>query len=221
MAVNEPLEAVQPETLLNIIGEIVATNVSLEDYLAHYAEHHCEWVEGVVIRMSPADHQHNELLYYLYQLLRACFELRPISKVIGQPFVMRLPEFPNRRREPDLLAVLHRNPHTLTKTYLDGPADLCIEVVSEGSVSRDRGDKFIEYEKGGVGEYWLVDRLRKECRFYRRNDEGRFVNHDTNEHNDYQTPLLPGLRLHVPTLWQAELPGTIAVGNAVKAMLED
>ncbi|MEO8393884.1 MAG: Uma2 family endonuclease, partial [Chloroflexota bacterium] len=141
--------AISEQALSNLIGEIVATNVSLEDYMEHYAEQHCEWVEGLVIKMSGSL-THNDLSYYLHLFLRAYFDLRPIGRVIGQPFVMRLPAFPNRRREPDLMVFLKTNPNELKDTYLDGPADICIEVVSEESVERDHGDKFREYEQGGV-----------------------------------------------------------------------
>ena len=43
---------------------------------------------------------------------------------------------------------------------MNGAADICIEVISPESVIRDRGEKFEEYERGGVGEYWIFDYLR-------------------------------------------------------------
>jgi Uma2 family endonuclease len=213
MAVNE-------QTLSDVLGEIVAVGVTLEDYMEHYAADHCEWIEGVVIRVSPSELTHTKLIHYLYQLIDAFFELRPLGTVIGQPFVMRLPAFPRRRREPDLLVVLNTNPHELKKTYMDGPADICIEIVSEDSVDRDHGDKFKEYEKGGVPEYWIIDPLRDESRFYRLNEAGRYIRQAEDAQDNYRTPALPGLVLHVPTLWQDELPGPGTTSAAVKAMLE-
>lgn len=200
-------------------GEIIASDVSLEEYMENYAADHCEWVEGYVIKMSPAEISHNDLVYYLYELLRVYFAIKPIGRVIGQPFVMRLPAFPRRRREPDLLVVLKTNPNELKDTYLDGPADICIEVVSEGSIDRDHGDKFQEYEKGGVKEYWITDPIHKECRFYRLNEAGRYVRQSEDETENYTTPILPGLLLHVPTLWEENLPNPIETVEAVKKML--
>jgi Uma2 family endonuclease len=171
--------------------------------------------------MSPGELKHNNLIYYLYQLLTAYFELRPIGQVIGQPFVMRLAAFPKRRREPDLLVVLKSNPHQLHETYMDGPADLCIEIVSEDSVDRDHGEKFKEYEKGGVPEYWIVDPIHKESRFYRLNEAGIYSRQTEDAQGNYRTPTLPGLALHVPILWNEELPGPGATSAAVKGMLEN
>ena len=42
-------------------------------------------------------------------------------------------------------------------TFLDGPADLVIEVISDDSVTRDRVEKFDEYLEAGVREYWVID----------------------------------------------------------------
>ena len=52
-------------------GEIIATGVSEEEYLEKYAEHHCEWVNGTVIKMAPATFRHNLIIGYFYMLLEA------------------------------------------------------------------------------------------------------------------------------------------------------
>lgn len=200
-------------------GEIVATGVSEEEYLEKYAAHYCEWVDGTVIKMTPASLQHNMIVSYLSMLLEAYFELNSIGVVVSSPFLQRLPEL-RAGREPDLMVILNSNPNQLTETALIGAADICIEVVSPESVTRDRGEKFEEYEKGGVGEYWIWDRLRREALFYRRSDDGVFVRQEQDTSGNYQTPLLPGLLIHVPTVWQEKLPGPGATARAVEAMLK-
>jgi Uma2 family endonuclease len=102
-----------------------------------------------------------------------------------------------------------------------GPADVCIEVVSTESVARDHGEKSAEYEKAGVEEYWIIDPGRKSCRFNRLNDEEVYATILSDANDDYQTPLPPGLRLHVPILWQDKLPDIVAVVKMVQEMFED
>lgn len=211
---------INKQAFKRLIGEIVATEVSLEDYMEHYAADYCEWVEGVVIRMSGSL-KHNDLNDYVRLLCAAYFELRPIGRALSQPFVMRLPAFPNRRREPDLMIVLKTNPSEIKTTFLDGAADICVEVVSEESVERDHGDKFHEYEQGGVPEYWILDPLRSEARFYRLNAQGLYLPQTVDAAGNYRTPALPGFVLHVPTLWQDELPGPAATAQAVSQMLNE
>jgi len=198
---------------------VIATGVSLEEYMERYAQKHCEWVDGEVIALTPAEIHHNHLIYYLWSLFDAYFYFRPIGIAAGQPFPMRLPAFPKRRREPDLMIVLNTNPNQLTDTLMDGAPDICIEVVSPESGERDHGEKFIEYETGGVPEYWILDPLRHESRFYRLGDGGLYVRQSLNENEEYQTITLPELRLHVPTLWQEKLPSVVEISRTIEAML--
>lgn len=201
-------------------GEIIATGVSEAEYLEKYAEYYCEWVNGTVIKMAPATLRHNMLIGYLYMLLNAYFASKRIGVVTLSPFLQRLQEI-HSTREPDLMVVLNSNPNQPTNTAMLGAADICIEVISPESGARDRGDKFEEYEKGGVGEYWIFDYQRTEALFYRRSDDGIFVRQAEDADGNYRTPLLPGLILNVPTLWLEELPDFNRIGQIVEAMLKD
>jgi Uma2 family endonuclease len=159
--------------------------------------------------MSPVTLFHDQIIFYLRQLITAYFAFRPIGKVIAAPFVMRLDSVPSRR-EPDLQVILHTNPGTLTDTAMIGAADICIEVVSPESVARDYGEKMVEYEQGGVQEYWLIDPRRRAAIFYRlteRAEGGRLYQAGALDDGDrYTTPLLPRFALPVPTLWSDPLP---------------
>lgn len=196
---------------------VVATGVSVDEYLATYAEDHHEWVQGVVLMMTPVTLKHEELVTYLRQMFSAYFVLNPTGRVLGEPFVMRL-DVVNAIREPDLQVILGDNLDNLTDTAMVGPADLCIEIVSPESTARDYGAKFEEYEKAGVREYWIIDPQRKECRFHRLGERQLYISYFPDDDGVYTTPLLPCLRLHVPTLWQDDLPDFFAVGAAVKTM---
>ncbi|MBL8165682.1 MAG: Uma2 family endonuclease [Anaerolineae bacterium] len=208
-----------PQTLLTIRNlQIIATGVSEAEYMERYAEQFCEWVEGNVIKMSPVHERHDKLSRYAIRLLETFFELRPIGHIRIAPFVMRCgDDFP--KREPDIQIVLSVHAERLQPTFTDGPADIVIEIVSPGSIETDRGDKFSEYERCGVSEYWIFDPLHRETMFYRLNEDGIYMRYDPDTDGNYRTPTLPGFVLHVPTLWQEPLPTPTAVVEAVKAML--
>jgi Uma2 family endonuclease len=202
----------------SIAGNVVATGVSEADYMALYAANFHEWVEGAVIKMSPVTFNHAEMTNYLYILLRVFFQLHPIGRVVTAPYVMKAsPDA--RRREPDLQIILNSNTGEITPTAMLGAADICIEVVSEGSEEIDYGTKFVEYQNAGVQEYWLFDPLRREYRFFRLNEDKLYISQPLNVHGQYETPLLPGLKVHVATLWQSPLPDPIATVVAVQTML--
>lgn len=191
--------------------------LSLDEYMERYAHDHYEWVKGEIIQMSPITDTHDFITGYLYKLLDIYLALRPIATIRREPFVMRLDSI-DASREPDLQVILKTNPGQLTHTAMIGPADVVLEVVSKESVSRDYGDKFEEYEKAGVREYWLIDPLRQNAFFYRlTGDHYTLIAPDSN--GAYHPELLPGLRIDVPTLWQDDLPDILKTVDSVKAML--
>ncbi|MDX2141663.1 MAG: Uma2 family endonuclease [Chloroflexota bacterium] len=198
---------------------IVASNVSETEYMHTYAAHHCEWVDGKVIRVTPATLFHNSLLKFTDDFLSTYFELRPIGQVIRAPFVYKLPAL-KRNREPDLMVLLEGNTGELTETYYSGAADIVIEIISKESSTRDRGAKFDEYEQAGVREYWMFDSVRKNTAFYRLNADDLFELAALNAQGEYEPPLLPDLRLPVALLWDKFLPGPRAIVRLVEAMVE-
>ncbi|MGQ9908390.1 MAG: Uma2 family endonuclease [Candidatus Flexifilum sp.] len=198
----------------------MAENVTAETFMDVFAHNGCEFVEGKVWKVSAIHLRHEMLRDYLRDLTRAYFSLTGSGRVLGEPFVMMLPAFPNRRREPDLLLLLNTSESRLEDTYLYGPADIVIEIVSPASVAIDYGEKFVEYEVGGVREYWIVDYERNNVAFFRLNDRGRYQRFDRDADGNYATPLLPGFRLHVPTLWQEPLPDVIAIVDQMRAALQ-
>lgn len=186
-------------------GEVVAANVSADDYMEQYAGDFYEWVEGYVVKMAPVTYRHDEITGYDYILLKGYFALNPIGEVKRAPFVMRV-DATNSRREPDLQIILKTNPGQMTETAMIGAADICIEVVSPESVAHDYGEKFVEYEKGGVREYWIFDPIRTEALFYRLGADGKYSLHRPDEQGNYTTPLLPRFRLHAPLHWEDFMP---------------
>ena len=197
---------------------LTAQEVSFEEYMERYAAHFYEWVGGKVIKMTPVSLRHTLLAQYLFKLLDHYLGYRAVGIVLLAPFPMRVKE-QEIVREPDVQVLLQEHMDRLTNTAIVGAADICIEVVSPESVTRDYGEKFEEYEKIGVREYWIVDPLREQAIFYRLTDQGVYSAVTADAEGNYRSPLLPEFTLHVPTLWQDPLPSAPQVAEAVRAML--
>lgn len=195
-------------------------HVTADEYMERYAHDYYEWVNGELQKMSPVTGRHNELESYFLILLETYLGLKKIGILRHSPFVMRIDSI-NVRRQPDLQIILNESLAQLSETAMTGPADICIEIVSPESVARDYGTKFEEYEKGGVKEYWIIDPKRTHTRFLRLNEQGVYQSIETDEEGFYQTPLLPRLRLHVPTLWSESLPISVEIVAAVQEMLKE
>ncbi len=177
-----------------------------DEFLAWADSMRAEWVDGEVIIMAPASLRHQLIMKFLGFLIEAYLSEKALGEMILPPFSMRLPEKPSGR-EPDLIVLLHEHAERLTDTYLDGPADLVVEIVSEESQARDRGEKFSEYEAGGVTEYWLVDPLRDHADFYRLGEDGRYDRIDLAADGRFHSAVLPGLSLDPAWLWLDPVPG--------------
>jgi len=185
--------------------------ISYEDFLAWCDEDTlAEWVDGEIIMFSPASKRHQNLDDFLVSLLRIYTETNELGAVISVPFQMKLgPKLPGR--EPDLLFVSTANLHRLQETYLDGPADLAVEIISKESVGRDRGDKFVEYEAAGVPEYWLIDPIRQQAEFYRIGTDNHYHPVLLDAEGIYHSQVVTGFWLRVSWLWQEPLPRVLDV----------
>jgi len=176
--------------------------MTYEEFLAWADEDTlAEWVDGDVIMYSPASRKHQDLEQFLAQVVGLYVAERDLGQVMLPPFQMKL----KHGREPDLLVLAREHLDRLQETYLDGPADLVVEIVSRQSATRDRGDKFYEYEAGGVPEYWLIDPDRQWAEFYRL--EGQLYRTAfSGDQGLYRSSVLPDFWLRVEWLWQVPLP---------------
>ena len=166
-----------------------------------------EWVDGEVVMYSPASDRHQDLARFLTSVLGIYVETYGLGVIRPAPFQMKL----ERGREPDLLFVASEHLERLKETYLDGPADLVVEIVSPESVVRDRGEKFYEYEVGGVLEYWLLDPVRRWAEFYRLGEAGLYQAVFSEREGVYHSEVLPDFWLRVEWLWQQPLPKMLDV----------
>jgi Uma2 family endonuclease len=160
---------------------------------------HAEWVDGEVVIKSPASRQHQQIVFFLAQVVGLYAERHRLGTVLIPPFQISLPR---RGREPDLLFVAQEHLDRLQEMYLDGPADLVVEIVSAGSVALDRGEKFYEYEEAGIAEYWLIDPLRERAEFYQLDARGRYCLVTPDADGIYRSRVLEGFWLRVAWLWQ-------------------
>ena len=83
---------------------------------------------------------------------------------------------------------------------------------------RDRGDKHDEYEIGGVDEYWILDKRRKDALFYVRGEDGLFHSRQPID-GIYTSHVLPKLTIRVELFWQEDLPTTPEIIKMVEQML--
>lgn len=164
-----------------------------------------EWVDGVAVMVSPASVRHQLVATFLQELVTTYVKVHTLGVVLPPPFQMKLQR---SGREPDLLYLANAHRDRMKATYLDGPADLVVEIVSPESAERDRGDKFTEYQDARIPEYWLIDPLMEQAEFYQLDSEGRYQSAPIDASGVYrsQSQVLPGFWLRLSWLWEDPLP---------------
>lgn len=162
---------------------------------------HAEWVNGkTIIFMSPSI-RHQDIVVFLTALLAGFVKVFGLGKVLSAPCEMRL-AVTGTSREPDVIFLAKANYGRQSENRIIGPADLVIEVVSNESVSRDRGDKFYEYQANGVREYWVIDPRPGMTRadFWVLGEDGRYRPILIEENGTYRSTVLLNFKLDVNSL---------------------
>jgi len=113
-----------------------------------------ELSEGELIMPPHPTDTHQRIVGALYRRLHAFVEAHNLGTLRFAPLPVRL--WPGKIREPDILFVSHAHADRIGERVY-GPPDLVVEVISAGTRRADRGEKFLEYARAGVTEYWLVD----------------------------------------------------------------
>jgi Uma2 family endonuclease len=169
-----------------------------------------EWVDGEVLVMSPVSLLHMDVQQFLASLIRIFAESSDRGTVLGEPFLMRLPK-QKRGRLPDVFFVSRENLGLLKSTYLDGAADIAVEIVSPETIQRDRVEKLHEYEEAGVREYWIIDIVNRSAEFYSLDRKGKYWPVAIDQNGIFHSAVLDGFRLDVNWFWHRPLPKVMEI----------
>ena len=105
-------------------------------------------------------------------------------------------------RHPDLAVYKTAPPSQGNEVWGLWVPELVVEVVSPSSVQRDYQEKREEYLAFGVIEYWIVDPKQTTILVLRR-DRDQWSERSLSSDDNYETPLLPGLRLACGPIFEA------------------
>jgi len=146
-------------------------------------------LDGKIIRDSPAIPRHAHVVSRLNHLISSYAEKFDLGEVFGATATVRLTKY--QSPEPDVFFIRKSRLRLMGEKYIDGPPDLCVEVISRSSRKIDRGRKFVLYAEHGIKEYWIIDPLRNTVEFY-ENQEGEWMEIKPDEQGRLHSKVLPG-----------------------------
>jgi Uma2 family endonuclease len=177
-------------------------NWTVEDYLALDIGRLVEYSNGYLEFPPMPTMAHQDILQYLFDLLRAYIIKRQLGKVYVAPIPVRLGS--RKYREPDVFFVSTPRVEEAQGKYPRG-ADLVMEVVSGSPTDRERDliEKRRDYALAGIPEYWIVD-PQEEVIIVLRLEGKEYVEHGRFVAGDMATSaLLPGFNVAVSEVWEA------------------
>lgn len=167
-----------------------------------------EWADGEVHFMSPATSWHQRLVLFIGSVMQQWVESRGAGMVRVAPYLMKFKG--GSGREPDVLFVATEHLERDKVTYLDGPADIAVEIVSPSSRANDR-TKAEVYAQGGVGEYWMIDVERERADFMVLRDDGTYGKMAVGGDGIFRSTVLDGFWLRVEWLFAEQPPPLLHV----------
>lgn len=183
--------------------------ITFEQYLEmDFESGYLEWEDGRVFGFMPNNRQHQVILKFLITLMQIFLEKYELGEIMPAGYAMKLGR-QKSGRQPDLVFIRNENLGRMRPGYLDGPADLAVEIVSPESGRRDRDTKFKEYAAAGIQEYWLIDPVPQTIEFFRLGPDGHYTR-ISSEGGTYRSEVLTGFFLRPEWLWPEKLSTRVA-----------
>jgi hypothetical protein len=135
------------------------------------------------------------LFYSLYEVSEALG-----GQALGRDFVMRLGD---NGFTPDAIFFQGKKLNTLYEYYLDGPAELVIEVTRPAHRHYDARIKRDSYARGGVPTYLVVDPETRDLQFWRLH-RGDYILQPPDADGLYRPTSVPGLAINAQHFWAEE-----------------
>ena len=176
------------------------TTISFEEFMELKLPEgmRAEWEDGEVIFIMPSNILHQLLLLFIAKILDEFVRNRKLGIVLPGDFVTRLE---HSGRIPDVVFISNESMKRVGRTYIDGPVDLAVEIISPDSGERDRSKKYAEYEEAGVKEFWLIDPDEKTAEFFQLSTSGRYQPVSPDSAGRYHSLAIPGLWIDGDWLW--------------------
>ena len=172
-----------------------------EEYYRLDDDRRYELSNGQLIPMIPpspgSSHQHEtlELAILLREFVRA--------KKLGEVFIAPLDVIFDAANtaQPDVMFIAKANAGIVQERGIFGAPDLVVEIVSPGSIRRDRYEKQALYARFGVKEYWILDHKNRALEVLTLDGAQYRVHSSAEETGAVASKVLRGLKVKLSDLF--------------------
>ena len=124
-----------------------------------------ELINGNIMRRSSPHSEHQIIVGNIYTKIRLFADEKQLGRALLAPLDVVFSD--EDSTQPDVFFIKKEREKIIDRRGpVWGSPDLIVEVISKGTAKNDRIDKFRQYEKFGVSEYWLVDPANQSVEIY-------------------------------------------------------
>jgi len=160
-----------------------------------------ELINGEIVKRASPNTPHQRASHRLNGIFFKYNEEKKAGEFFQAPYDVYFDE-ETAGVQPDLLFVSKERGFIVHENNgIVGAPDLVVEIISKGSVDKDRAVKKDVYERFAVKEYWLVDPLYKSVEVFRmENDRYRLFSF-AEEEGIVESSVLPDFELDVKNIF--------------------
>jgi Uma2 family endonuclease len=162
-----------------------------------------ELFDGEIMKRSAPSLIHQRISRKLLGKMDAYIEEKKLGEIFSAPVDLNLDE--HNAFQPDLAFISKERSFLIEDDdYIKGAPDLVVEIISPGTVKKDRVIKKDLCERFAIREYWLVDPLNKGIEIYIM-QEDKYVLHDLQEiRGKISSTVLTGFELELGHIFGEE-----------------
>lgn len=154
------------------------TKASYGDFLqlATDSEERYEYIDGEIYLLSSPKTAHQRVLTELFGIFYNWFQGRKCRPFVA-PYDITLKRHGDDINivQPDIMVICDLEEMLNEKDYYIGIPTLIVEILSEGTRSKDLVKKLDLYMSSGVKEYWIVNPFNKEVAVYYFEEQNIFA----------------------------------------------
>lgn len=156
-----------------------------------------ELIHGEIVKRASPNTPHQRVSMKLIRQLDRYNEAKNIGEIFHAPYDVYFDE-ENAGIQPDLVFVTNERRSIVRENNgMVGAPDLVVEIISKGTMDKDRVLKKDLYEQFGVREYWIVDPRNRSIEVYAL-ENGRYrLFSFAAEEGKIQSSVLPAFEMEV------------------------
>ncbi len=171
-----------------------------EEYYRLNDERRYELFNGELTPMQPPSPSsgHQRELTKLFRIMDDFVKAKKLGEIFIAPLDVIFDA--ENTAQPDIIFIAKANAEIVKERGIFGAPDLVVEIVSPGSVRRDRYEKQALYARFGVKEYWILDHANQSLEVLAFDGAAYAIHSSAEKSGHVASKVLRGLKVRLSDL---------------------